>query len=124
VSEFDAKREEAMRLLDRAGIWRSNYLPPAVRLLWHWGFHTPLPHFLSFSQVTVWYGLLFAVFWGLGMWLLRGFGEGFAPSDLARASCGSGIIFGLSMACYYAYGRRRHNLPRWSELGHGPVDAA
>jgi hypothetical protein len=119
VNEFDAKRQEAMRLLDRAGIRKSNYLPPAVRLLWRWGYQTPLPHFVPFGRLTVTYGLFFGVFWGVSMWLLTRFGEWSALPDLAIASCLAGLFFGLGMACYYAYGRRKHNLPLWSELGRG-----
>ena len=29
---------------------------------------------------------------------------------------GAGVGFGLSMAAYYAYGRKKHKLPDWSSL--------
>lgn len=119
MDEFDAKRNEAMRLLDRAGIRKSNYLPPALRLLWKWGYQTPLPHFVPFSRIWGLYGLLFAGLWGLLMWLITPSSAGVRLPTLAIVSCLSGIAFGLSMAAYYAHGRRKHNLPQWSELGRG-----
>lgn len=39
---------------------------------------------------------------------------------LAEAAVSAGILFGLAMAGYYAYGRKKYNLPRWQDLERKP----
>ena len=107
------KREAALALLAKTGIWPSNYAPPLFHVLWRLGVNVPPPHFIGFFSILIFTGGLF----GILMTLF------FAPMlDQSRsgavliAACMGGA-FGLAMACYYAYGRQIHRLPRWNELG-------
>lgn len=109
------KRDAALAIMARTGIWESNYYPPIVRLLWRAGFRIPLPHFISFGSVAMASGLFFGTAWGglmvLALWNTQSM---LVPALLA--ALGAGLCFGLSMATYYAYGRRKHQLPLWHEL--------
>lgn len=115
VSEFEVRREEALKLLARTGIRKSNYLPPALRLLWALGVKVPPPHFAAFIPTFLVTGAFFGLSWGA---LMRLFVLGLMPGlSVLYVSISAGVLFGLSMAAYYAYGRSKHRLPPWSSLG-------
>jgi hypothetical protein len=109
------KRDAALAIMARTGIWKSHYYPPIVRLLWRMGFAIPLPHFVSFGRVALASGCFFGTAWGLLMWLLH-WRHQISPMLALAASVFAGAAFGLSMAAYYAYGRSKHKLPLWHEL--------
>lgn len=114
---FESRRAAALNLLQATGIRPSNYLPPAIRLLWRAGAHVPPPHFVGFLPTLFVTGATFGMIWGASMWLLfwRRLDMQFPA---AAASSGLvGLFFGLAMAIYYAYGRRKYRLPAWASLG-------
>jgi hypothetical protein len=119
MSTFESRKAEALRLLGATGINAANYLPPAIRLLWRLGVEVPPPHFAPYGKSALVSGACFACGWGGVMYLLRYVvpGLSFSVHGLAIASLAVGVLFGLSMATYYAYGRRRNRLPRWEALG-------
>jgi hypothetical protein len=116
VSEFQAKRDEALRLLARTGMWKSNDCPPLLRLLWKFGLAVPPPHFAGFTVTAVVAGGFFALAWGAIMWLLSWGGASFNASAMAFNAAVAGTVFGVGMAAYYGHGRRTHSLPAWSSL--------
>lgn len=105
------KRAAALALLAQTGIWRSNYEPPLLRLLWRLGFDVPLPHLMSFWKNALSTGSYFCIAWGLIMW-----SQGSTGAGLLVGAVVAGLLFGISMASYYAYGKRKHQLPSWHEL--------
>ena len=119
MSTFESRRSEALRLLGATGISSANYLPPAVRHLWRLGVQVPPPHFVPFGKAALVSGAAFGCGWGVVMYLLSLFVPGLNVSvqGLAMASLAVGVLFGLSMATYYACGRRRNRLPHWETLG-------
>jgi len=42
--------------------------------------------------------------------------QGFPVALAVVLSAGVGLFFGLSMAGYYAYGRRKYHLPKWNSI--------
>lgn len=113
---INEKRDAALKLLAATGIWPSNYAPPFVRLLWRFGLNVPPPHFGSFWGNASFMGTFFAIAWGAFMWVVV-WPRRDLPWPLALAAAGAaGVMFGLGMASYYAYGKRRHKLPSWKEL--------
>jgi hypothetical protein len=117
VSDFEATRETALRLLRATGITESNYHPPLLRLLWRLGFQVRPPHFASFGATAVFAGSFFAIGWGTLMWLLVWHSAGMSPMAALGSSAIAGVFFGLVMSAYYAYGRKKHRLPDWDSLG-------
>jgi Family of unknown function (DUF6404) len=116
VSEFEARREAALRLLKTTGIRESNYCPPLLRLLWRLGIQVPPPHFASFGATAVLAGAFFAFSWGAIMWLLLWRSAGMTATAVIGTSAIAGAFFGLLMSAYYAYGRKKHGLPDWGSL--------
>ena len=110
------KRARALQLLANTGMWRSNYEPPALRLLWRLGVDVPPPHFARFGSVALLAGTWFGVLWGGFMWLMMWSGAGMSIAAAALSATVAGALFGLSMAAYYAYGRQKYKLPTWAEL--------
>ena len=64
-------------------------------------------------------GTAFAIAWGLMMWFFVWSRQGMSPLAALVAAAVAGALFGLSMATYYAYGRRKYQLPEWRSLGEG-----
>ena len=111
---FEQKLSAALALLASTGIWSANYAPPLYRLFWKLGARVPPPHFLSFAANFVLAGVWFGVFWGLAMWITGSSHHGL--SRLAAVALFAGLLFGLSMAAYYCYGARKHNIPLWKDF--------
>ena len=112
---LNPKRSAALNLLARTGIWRSSYAPPFVRLLWWLGVDAPPPHLASFRSNALHSGIYFSVFYGLSMWLMVWSREGMSFTGAVGFAVCTGVFYGLSMAAYYDYSRRKHGLPLWDQ---------
>ena len=110
------KRKAALKLLSTTGIWKSNYSPPGVRLLWRLGFDCPPPHFARFWSVAPVCGVYFGSAMGLFMWVMAYFGRIHSSQGVLVGAGFAGLFFGLSMATYYALGRRKYRLPLWKDI--------
>jgi hypothetical protein len=113
---FEEKREAALKLLESTDIWRSNYAPPLLRLLWKFGVKVPPPHFVGFAANFVCGGLFFGVAWGLLMWALLWWRQSTPLGMVVGAATLAGLLFGLGMASYYRHGARRNKIPLWKEF--------
>ncbi|EFA4866180.1 hypothetical protein DFY03_22325 [Escherichia coli] len=58
---FEQKKARAIALMDSKKMWRSNYAPPLLRILWRLGIRLPPLPFMPFWQVTVLTGGLFGL---------------------------------------------------------------
>jgi uncharacterized membrane-anchored protein len=97
-------------------MWRSNYEPPLLRLLWRLGLNVPPPHFAGFVATALFSGGFFALLWGVIMWFLTWSRSGMSPTGAVTTAVFGGVLFGLMMASYYYWGRRKHRLPEWKDL--------
>jgi hypothetical protein len=113
---FDEKLAAAKKLLASKGIWRASYAPTLVAFLWRFGLHIPPPHFAGFLGVFLFSGSVFAVSWGLLMWLIRWSRQGMPPSIAVGFSALIGLLFGLGMASYYRYTARKYSIPTWDSF--------
>ncbi|MGA3896879.1 DUF6404 family protein, partial [Escherichia coli] len=50
---FEQKKARAIALMDSKKMWRSNYAPPLLCILWRLGIRLPPLPFMPFWQVTV-----------------------------------------------------------------------
>jgi hypothetical protein len=83
-------------------------------MLWGMGLRLPPPLFMGFAPLTLITGTIFAVFWGVGMWLITWRTQGDMPIWLVfGVSIFAGLLFGLSMAYYYRFKSRSLPLPSW-----------
>ncbi|WP_311241429.1 DUF6404 family protein, partial [Escherichia coli] len=67
---FEQKKARAIALMDSKKMWRSNYAPPLLRILWRLGIRLPPLPFMPFWQVTVLTGGLWGISWGCAMWFI------------------------------------------------------
>ena len=116
--ESNAKRSTALNLLAATGMSRNNYAPSALRVLWRLGVDAPPPHFASFAANAFVFGSFFAVSYGLTVRLIDGSAAFRSPGLALLRIAISAVCFGVAMASYYAYGRRRYGLPFWRDLDH------
>ena len=65
-------------------------------------------------------GSFFAVIWSLIMWFFVWPAPRMSAIAAVEAALLAGVLFGVAMASYYAYGRYRYKLPSWRELGTSP----
>ena len=117
---YPSKLSSALAKLAATGMSRSSYEPPLYRLLWRIGLFLPPPHFASFGFNFVFTAAWFGTFWGATMWLLVWSQLGGSGVVAVAGAVAAGVLFGLTMAAYYRYGARKHNLPPWSRLNAEP----
>jgi hypothetical protein len=114
--DFYAQREQAIRVLAQAGIGPSSYAPPLLRLLWRCGAKVRPMQFIGFGRIAVLFGAWFAVSWGALMWMGSWSRQGMDVRVALVSACGAGLCFGLGMAGYYAWQRKKYSLPTWESL--------
>jgi len=96
------------------GVGTYTAAPPFFRLLWGMGLRIPPPMFMGYVPLTLITGGIFAVLWGLGMWLIAWRTQSGMPAWLAIVvSLLAGLLFGLGMASYYRSRSRKLPLPSW-----------
>lgn len=117
IMDFQARQQQALAILDQTGMWRSSYAPPLLLILWRMGLHVRPPHFMGFWRALVLAGSWFGLAWGLFMWLTVWRHQHTDGRTALAGAVGAGLFFGLSMAAYYAHGRRKYRLPSWESLG-------
>lgn len=116
MEEFDRKFAAARSELAAADFWPTNAYPPIQTLLSKFGLKTRPPHYAPFIVAFNAAAILFAVIWGGTMWLLIWSNDGMAPIRALNTAILSGAFFGLAMALYYAYGRKKYDLTPWHKL--------
>jgi membrane associated rhomboid family serine protease len=114
---FEEKRVQSLALLAQTGIRPTVYAPPAVLLLWKLGVKVPPPHFMSFLSLASLCAVWYAPVWGLWMWIFVWFRQGKSVGSAATVACVAGLLFGLAMAVYYAWDRKKKGLPDWESIG-------
>jgi hypothetical protein len=115
--DFHSRRARSLAILKDTGIWRCNYEPPYLRLLWRMGIDMPPPHFMPFFQTVILAAAWFSGAWGVCMWFSVWSQQGLNPTAAIAISSCAGLFFGFSMALYYAHARRKYSLPSWTSLG-------
>ena len=97
------------------GFWIINACPPAMRVLWRFGYQIPPPYFLPFGIAWLTSGTGF----GLGFGVLGGLFVYFTAlvplAALIISAAIAGSLFGFFMALFWFVQRRRLGLPSWRE---------
>ncbi|MBK0167087.1 DUF6404 family protein [Klebsiella sp. S69] len=114
--EFAARKRKALAIMASRKMWKSNYAPPLIRLLWWLGVKIPPLPFAPFWQVFRWMGGFFSMWYGLLMYLMVWRVQGRSPLFACATSLIAGVLFGLTMALFHWWRRRANNLPDWKDL--------
>lgn len=113
---FEARKQRALNLLAQTGIWKSNYAPPYVKLLWRFHFRCRPPHFVPFYTVFLNMSLFFSISWGGVMWFLQWRYDPYGVEEMLLQMLLAGAMYGFMMATYYAFGRWYYKLPAWEDV--------
>lgn len=113
---FDEKKQRALALMAEKKMWRSNYAPPILRLLWKLGAQIPPPPFMPFWLNMLCFGGFFGSVWGLFMWFTTWQNQGHNVLMAVQSSLLAGVLFGLFMALYHYWRKRVNKLPDWGSL--------
>ena len=101
--------------LPELGISPLTAAPPLFHLFWRIGIEIPPPLFMSFSTLALIMGGLFAIGFGLFLWLLLPFHNTPYATSIPVVATMAGVLFGLAMATYYRHIIKRASLPSWLE---------
>ncbi len=113
---FEQKKARAIALMDSKKMWRSNYAPPLLRILWRLGIRLPPLPFMPFWQVTVLMGGLWGISWGCAMWFIYWRPSGMVAGEAIIISITGGFLFGLLMASFHWWRRKVNRLPSWDDV--------
>lgn len=113
---FERKKERAIAIMESKKMWRSNYAPPLLRVLWKIGVTIPPLPFASFWQIAFLMGLFFGLSWGLIMWFCLWNDMGMPVTVAVGFSVLAGVLFGLPMAGYHWWRKKANKLPDWNSL--------
>jgi len=98
---FEEKYDFAIKELENAKIWKSNYNPPLIRLLHKMGFKVPFPYYDTFTNNALRMGIFFGTFWGLLMFITTWQQQKTPLIIVLLGSLVAGALFGILMAGYY-----------------------
>ncbi|WP_426577686.1 DUF6404 family protein [Xenorhabdus stockiae] len=113
---FEQRKARAIAIMESKKMWRSNYAPPLLRILWKMGFKIPPFPFASFWQIAIPSGIWFGPAWGLLMWFIVWRHEDMPPVLAIISGISAGILFGVLMAACHRWIKKRNNLPDWDSL--------
>ncbi|MGR3759806.1 DUF6404 family protein [Roseobacteraceae bacterium NS-SX3] len=91
-------------------------IPPMVSLQKWLGLKPRPPHYLPFWQAFAVLGAWYGCVWGILMWNVTWSRQGLPLPAAFWLSFRAGALFGLLMASYYRWGRKRYDLSDWNEL--------
>jgi hypothetical protein len=115
-SDYARKFEAAVAEMDAAGIWRSNSLPPYLKLGRKLGFELPPPYYQPFASVAVVFGLYFGTIWGILMSVVMWRPQAMPVALQIITATLAGFSFGLAMALWYRHVHKKHGLSQWQDL--------
>ncbi|MDC9149058.1 DUF6404 family protein [Escherichia coli] len=97
-------------------MWRSNYAPPLLRILWRLGIRLPPLPFMPFWQVTVLTGGLMGHFTGMCNVVYLLGPSGMVAGEAIIISITGGVLSGLCMASFHWWRRKVNRLPPWDDV--------
>lgn len=116
MSDYELKFSAAMEELASAGVQKSAHATGALHLAKALGFKPRPPLYASVLSNTISLGAIFAIVWGLLMYVFA-WGASNVPIYVALgAAIIAGLLFGLLMAFFFRFVRRRKKLTCWDDL--------
>lgn len=114
--EFERKKERAFEIIKQKKMWKSNYAPPLLRILWRCGINMPLfpfaPFWLNMTIMSVWFGVPVTL---VSCILSLNEGNACANHIIAQGVI-STLFYGFFMAAFHAWARYFYRLPTWAQL--------
>ncbi|HBR6924824.1 TPA: hypothetical protein MEF31_005389 [Klebsiella pneumoniae] len=114
--DFEARKQKALAIMASRKMWKSNYAPLLIRLLWRLGINIPPLPFAPFWQVFVVMTGYFSPGYGLWMYWTVWRAQGMPLLFACEISLIAGVLFGLTMALFHLWRRKVNKLPDWKDL--------
>lgn len=114
-NDYATKLDKAHAEMDAAGIWPSNYNPPAYKAARKLGFKIKPPHYQSALIQAVFMGCVFGPIYG-GITTLSGMYQSSGLNTAITTSLIAGALFGIAMALMTQIRQRQKKLSRWDDL--------
>ncbi len=115
ASDYARKLAAAHAQAQAAGVKRKDYATWVDRLLRRLGFQLPPTLYAPLGWLGVWFGVYFALTWGVAMHFLIWSDD--MPFEIQIVISGvAGVLFGFFMALYQRYFRRKYRLTPWDQL--------
>ncbi len=115
-ADYARKFDAAVAEINNAGVRGWNGVPPSLRLSRKMGFKQRPPYYVPFGKMAVSSAIYFAVTWGVFMHLVQWRAQAVSISGQVLISTLAGLAFGLSMALWYRFVRRKNRLSSWDDL--------
>ena len=113
--DFEARKQKALAIMASRKMWKSNYAPLLIRLLWRLGINIPPLPFAPFWQVFVVMTGYFSLGYGLWMYWTVWRAQGMPLLFACEISLIAGVLFGLTMALFHLWRRKVNKLPDWKD---------
>jgi Family of unknown function (DUF6404) len=113
---YEEKCNIAIREIETAKLWKSNYNPLLVKVFEMLGFKVIPPYYNSFFNNALITGIDFSLCWGIFMYILAWNTQNMQATVILSVVLFTGIIFALAMASYYTYSFKKYKLTPWHEI--------
>jgi hypothetical protein len=112
--DFEARKQKALAIMASRKMWKSNYAPLLIRLLWRLGINIPRCRLLRSGRRWRDGRLFLRRIWTVDV--LDGV-AGLMPLLFAcEISLIAGVLFGLTMALFHLWRMQVNKLPDWKDL--------
>ena len=113
---FERKKNRAIYIMEKKGMWPSLYAPPCHIFLWRLGFNVAPPPFSSFWGNFLCFTGINTPFWGTVMWFVFWKAEREYLFSAVVTIVTVGVIAGLIMATLEQWRGKANHLPAWDEV--------
>lgn len=113
---FERKKNRAIAIMKRKGMWPSLYAPPCHIFLWKMGVSVAPPPFSSFWTNFICFTGVNTPFWGIVMWFVFWKGELEHLSSALVTIITVGVATSLVMAALEVWRGKANRLPAWSTV--------
>ena len=113
---FERKKNRAIEIMAKKGMWRSIYAPPCHLFLWRLGVSIPPPPFSHFLTNFFSFAVVYTPFWGIVMWFILWRDQGAGLFSALTTALTAGLLFGITMAAFQKWRKEANQLPEWEQL--------
>lgn len=113
---FERKKNRAIAIMKKKGMWPSLYAPPCHIFLWKMGCNVAPPPFAPFWTNFICITGVNTTFWGLVMWIVFWKGQQEHLFSATVTIVIVGTIAGMFMSALEAWRGKANHLPSWEEI--------
>ncbi|WP_147199055.1 DUF6404 family protein [Pantoea sp. MBD-2R] len=113
---FKLKKDRAIAIMAKKGMWQSLYAPPCHLFLWKMGISVAPPPFSSFWSNFLCFTSVNTTYWGIVMWIVFWEGRREELFSALMTIIVVGIVAGLVMSALEFWRGKANHLPEWDRV--------